>query len=684
MLHDNIDINPVRVSVQKVIYYPFHWHLCIEIILVLKGKINLFRRVESRILEEGDIEIININEAHYIDQASEDNVVIILQIDLPFAKTYYPQIELYLFNCSLFPVCNKNKKYIESLKQIIYKLTLSLLENRDISNQKNLDMSVEVISYLVHNFDRLNQYLNKYDDSDIYIKRFLCIRKYLREGIHTKMGLKEIAEKEYLNQYYLSHEVKKRFGYNFSYSVNLVRVEYSTKLLLSTNMSVSKIAVECGYSALRYYYKHFKNFFYINPLEFRRKFQKDYQEFNSFIKNEKLDLAVAKSLIKHNLKKFKNPKGLEKNCKYMIIDSLESSCRLDKPWLEHLNIYRLADLNQSKVRELIKNMQSELGFHGVKLHLNMADSDLWKNLRGSLLFFREMSFSIQIILQNNNSSSKLQLTALRNVLEQISLEFGRKELQRYKFFYLGEKDELYWHAAEILQLYEAALLIAEKRETDTSQNMLYDTIYMAGWIIEDALQGKNEVDFLEIADDFPSIEPTLKKSEIFQGKKGLLTAQGLIKPAYYGYYLLSLLGDEKITSGEGCMVTRKGESIQILLYNEMSIQSMYGRVFGQKDFYDFFTHNKQNTKQVNINVINLKGKHRISRYKLYQNRSSVMDCWINMGSPSIFMPSDISLLNRACFPEVRFSFIDEESYINLEVELPSYGVELIQIQSIDT
>lgn len=684
MLHQQNNAS-VQASIVKVIEYPFHWHPCIEIITVLKGSIYLIRRIESKVLNAGDAEIVNIDEAHYIGNASEDNVVVIFQIKESFAEKYYPEIRYNLFNCSLFPVYHNNKDHIVNLKQMIFKLAVYLIsETRLISSKKINDMAVEILNYLMDHFEKMFQYKNDRNDEQS-IRLSYEFRKNSLASIENKdIGLKAMAEKNHISMYHISHDYKKRVGYPYSFALTIRRISHGVKLLLSSDMNIYRIATECGYSASRYFKKNFRHLVHMEPLDFREKYQKGYREFNKIKKCIEIDETTAENFIRQGIEQTEDLAVAEKNLQWIEINLLRSSKVLHKPWLKKLNIFNLDDLNQKENQKYFLNMQSEIGFFRLNLYLNLKEVGLWLKLRENLAFLRDMDLDIRLVLRHikNNNEVDIQVAVLKNILEKISLEWGQKELKRYKFCYEGKEDEFYRLAAQIFDSHKAIFLKQKKMQINIANNLIYDTLYMAGWIVKDALEGKNRMNFLQMIDDLPLKDTMLSRSSIFQGKNGLLTAQGLIKPAYYGYYFLSLLGDEELKRGEGYIVTKKKDSIQILLYNEESIYKMHRRVLEFEDFTNYYLNNKKKTKHIKISFANLHGKYIISRLGLNQ-KFSVIERWSDMGRPSVLNTNEISLLNGACFPERKFDFIEEPS-ADLKVELPPYGIECIQMRKAST
>lgn len=92
------------------------------------------------------------------------------------------------------------------------------------------------------------------------------------DNYYRKLTLSEIADREHLSIYYLSHIIKEATGLSFQDLLSYIRVEESEKLLLGTNKKIGAIADETGFSAVRYYIKHFEQWFGMHPLEYRKKY----------------------------------------------------------------------------------------------------------------------------------------------------------------------------------------------------------------------------------------------------------------------------------------------------------------------------------------------------------------------------------------------------------------------------
>ena len=66
-------------------------------------------------------------------------------------------------------------------------------------------------------------------------------------------------------------------------------------------------------------------------------------------------------------------------------------------------------------------------------------------------------------------------------------------------------------------------------------------------------------------------------SDTFYGGAGLCTFNGIKKPSYYAFDLLSRLGNQLIAHGESYVVTKHKNDIQILFYNYCHYSVLYAK-----------------------------------------------------------------------------------------------------------
>lgn len=101
------------------------------------------------------------------------------------------------------------------------------------------------------------------------------ITGYMQEHLCEEISLSILSKEFHLNPQYVSQLFKNEIGVGFLTYLTNVRLEKAKKLLVSTSLSIVKVAEQCGYSDYRVFTKVFKKMEGITPSQFRRDFFKE-------------------------------------------------------------------------------------------------------------------------------------------------------------------------------------------------------------------------------------------------------------------------------------------------------------------------------------------------------------------------------------------------------------------------
>ncbi len=267
---------PVNVVVADLHNYPIHFHDDIEVVFVLDGTVKLKNGYYTYTLRKGDIFIINDNETHSFEsKGDEENMVMMLQLDMSYFSEYYEGLK----NCFFITDMEEDSdESLDVLKSILAKIMMEILQKGFGYEQKVIESTHNLISCLFSDFSYhvtddgklISDSKNRGDK--ILAGRLNRITDYMYDNYTRKLTLSEIAEREHLSIYYLSHVIKEATGLSFQELLSFIRVEESEKLLLSTNKKIGVIAEESGFSAVRYYIKHFQTWYGMHPSEYRKKY----------------------------------------------------------------------------------------------------------------------------------------------------------------------------------------------------------------------------------------------------------------------------------------------------------------------------------------------------------------------------------------------------------------------------
>ncbi len=103
--------------------------------------------------------------------------------------------------------------------------------------------------------------------SSLQLDRYHRIIKFIDQNYGNKITLEDIAKQEFITKNYVSHFWRNLSYFSFQERLNYERVLKSEFLLLTTDMSISSISEQCGFSDAKYYYAHFKRWYGCSPLE---------------------------------------------------------------------------------------------------------------------------------------------------------------------------------------------------------------------------------------------------------------------------------------------------------------------------------------------------------------------------------------------------------------------------------
>lgn len=676
--------SPIKISYANIREYPIHWHNSIEILYVLRGSINVNIDTDSFEILEKEIEIINVDEAHRI-YSNEDNKVLIFHIDPYFFEKYYKDINnIFFYTNSTDDGAQEGEEY-DLLRNFLAKLLCEKVQKLDDYDKEIESILVDLLYHLLNNFHYLTYEKEELKDKSEQLARYHRISKYIFNNYDSNITLQEIAKKEFLSPHYLSHEIKYATGYSFTDLVNLTRVEESVKLLLDSDLSISDISDEVGFSHVRYLNKNFKNYYGCTPLQYRKKNKLTEKEYEASKKIEVLNLEDALEYLSSELDDYERFNYENKLWK-IHVDMDESLGEFNKSYSEVINLDDAFDLLLEDNKDILEEIQEELHFKYVRLE-NMFNSDMgvfpkadfynWNKAKSVIEFLDYIDLKPLILIDNPNFTFEKYKQVLTSFFEYFS-EIDYINVKEFKFQFTPVIDKKIKSSLLNFLIDEYNLdVIEEDFICNKSLNKIYDTAFMLPFIIHNTIFNKNSLNFLRA---FDVLEKEISlTNEVFIGAPGLVNDMGIRKPSYYAYYLLSKLGDEIVSIDNGIIVTKKDDEYCILLY------SYTDELEEMQKFEDIFTKRgkrKIYKKKISLNIENIKKSSRIITYEISERVGSSYNYWLSMGSPDRLNKEEKEILHRASFPKIEFKYSKKNTILNIITELKGYDAKLILIKNI--
>jgi xylan 1,4-beta-xylosidase len=229
------------------------------------------------------------------------------------------------------------------------------------------------------------------------------------------------------------------------------------------------------------------------------------------------------------------------------------------------------------------------------------------------------------------------------------------------------------------------ILVSEWNLSPYAVDYTRDTCFLSSYIVHNMLSNIDNIKGLGLWSLSDISDHGNPESSLFHGGTGLITRNGIKKPAYNAFYILNKLGSNIIERGKDYIITSKGSSYQILLYNFVYFDELFRTgdksLLSYHERYSIFE--SASAKDTNI-VLNLEeGKYKIERYRLDRESGSSFDAWLKMGAPEEMHSEMHAYLKSKEVPELRVSTETVKGQLVLSDIVPVHGILLIDINKLD-
>lgn len=235
-----------------------HCHDFFQIVYVVEGKGDIYIGERKYLLESNGICVIPPGVKHCFNAQSKMTTIEV--------KFYIKHNEFgeRIMGCSpmfklnddslLFLLKSAVKEYnskkiykVQMLSAIIYQALIKIIRN---------DMAIEIAVSSPEKDHRIQK-----------------IEKYINKHLFEKITLSDLAKEIYMNPDSLIDFYKRHFNITPMKHINKMRIIRAKDFLLHSELSITQIADNCGYSSVHHFSKRFKEEMGISPEQFRKKAQ---------------------------------------------------------------------------------------------------------------------------------------------------------------------------------------------------------------------------------------------------------------------------------------------------------------------------------------------------------------------------------------------------------------------------
>ena len=255
---------PFFVRTGKINSFLEHRHADVEIYYVISGELNVIIDKKNHCLKSGDVALVLPMQSHGTLK-SEDNHTLMAIFGISLLKKYFTPFSKKEFTSSVYSLTGSEED--EKIKEL-------LEETARLSQNKNQEIEMLITSNL-YRFCAflLDKLCVKNQDKSEDFTQIEALEKALDLIYYNYFESITVDDGARVSGYGKSNFCKifkKVTGYTFHEFLNKRRIEVSLGLLTQSNMTVTEISQEVGFSEPKTFCRVFKEIKGISPLKYKK------------------------------------------------------------------------------------------------------------------------------------------------------------------------------------------------------------------------------------------------------------------------------------------------------------------------------------------------------------------------------------------------------------------------------
>ena len=265
--HNHIDFNS---DIYKVSTYHYNWHSGVEVLILLKGRIDMSCNSEVFTMEPLDTIIISPQVGHATLALEEDTTALVIHVGKDFFQQFDSNFGMY--QCVLrSDESNRYNSFFTTLRHHAAMMMLLMVNGESPTNR--LDVEYHYLSLVSDIYKEINKVKSIHVHTkpvDITVATFDKMIAYIDENYQQKIELENLAKIGGYNVNYTSQFFTRQLGVSFLEYVLRLRLREATVRLVNSNDAVAHIASSCGFADIKAFNVAFKKHFHTTPSEYRK------------------------------------------------------------------------------------------------------------------------------------------------------------------------------------------------------------------------------------------------------------------------------------------------------------------------------------------------------------------------------------------------------------------------------
>lgn len=257
--------------------YPAHWHTNPEIIMPTENIYTIECYNQIITLREGDIILICPGCIHTL-YAPEKGRRIIFQADINPLR-FMKEIETLVTIISPLIVITPEDfpSIYDKVKSLLLEIKNEYLSSYTSFSEVSIySKTLEIITLIGRSRAAAGMETPSPDaprKQEEYIEKFIEICNYISAHCSDELNLEAVASMSGFSKFYFSRLFKQFTNVSFYKYVNQKRIEKAAEMLTEPNISITNVALSCGFESLSSFIRMFKIVKGCTPTEFRNMYQ---------------------------------------------------------------------------------------------------------------------------------------------------------------------------------------------------------------------------------------------------------------------------------------------------------------------------------------------------------------------------------------------------------------------------
>ena len=256
----------LKEYIYKIGTFHYHWHRDLELLLLLKGEVELLNNGVRTILRPGDLGLVNPGIGHATLAREPKSIALLFRLDPVFFSDSGPgcQNMTFTLNSRMYP---EQSTWYPVFRRDMAAMMLAMVK-RD---------KMDKIAFFQSFYDVLFLLTRYYKDPDPEekkrtqktVEKLRMATDFIDAHYMEKLTLTETAERIGYSTNYLSQLFKKEIGVNFYEYVTRKRLREATRELDRTTKKILEVATDNGFQNLKSFNVKFKEVFGRTPSQYR-------------------------------------------------------------------------------------------------------------------------------------------------------------------------------------------------------------------------------------------------------------------------------------------------------------------------------------------------------------------------------------------------------------------------------